>query len=372
MVLEDAANRSSANIEKIESYWTQGESTVKVVITASSAQGAEDAANALLDAYGSVDEGQRDERSATLTTELDGEIASINTALATNLDDLNVAATPAETARLQSERQSLLDRRTDLQQQRVAARLAANTPTAAVTVAAGPEAGQSRISLLVRYVPAGMVLGLVGSMIAVAWVARRRPWITSPEIAGRVMGAPVLAVGDANRSQDGEEGRDEVAPVLAMLTLRSTAEAASGIALLVPCGPREVDRGAFSVAQDMRSVLERAGAKVAVLHVAPSGRTALVGPLGAEEHFDGLWTEFSGRDHFEATLGQMGVDADLLVLVPDSGVEHEVLLDLMLLADVAVVATRTGSALDPLLALRRDFDAIGQEPRGVVTDLVTR
>ena len=95
-------------------------------------------------------------------------------------------------------------------------------------------------------------------------------------------------------------------------------------------------------------------------------------PEGTEEEIAGLWSEFSGREEFEATLRQVGVDADLVVLVPVVDVEHDVLLDLMLLADVSVVAVRTGEVIEPLVTLRRDFDALGREPHGVVADLAPR
>jgi len=110
---------------------------------------------------------------------------------------------------------------------------------------------------------------------------------------------------------------------------------------------------------------------VAVLAIAASGRSFLMRPEGVEEEITGLWSEFSGRDEFEASLRQMGVDADLVVLVPVVDVEHDVLLDLMLLADVSVVVTRSGSVLAPLVTLRRDFDAIGREPHGVIADLAS-
>jgi hypothetical protein len=157
-----------------------------------------------------------------------------------------------------------------------------------------------------------------------------------------------------------------------MSTLRAVGNAPTGIVLLIPRGAVEVGDGSIVLARAMTPVLERAGAKVAVLAVAASGRAFLLRPEGTEEEIDGLWSEFSGRDEFEATLRQVGVDADLLVLVPVVDVEHDVLLDLMLLADVSVVAVRTGELIEPLVTLRRDFDALGREPHGVVADLALR
>jgi hypothetical protein len=59
----------------------------------------------------------------------------------------------------------------------------------------------------------------------------------------------------------------------------------------------------------------------------------------------------------------------VVLVVPARDIDHELLLDLLMLADVAVIAAATGDDLDLLMSLRRDFDALGREPTGVLVDL---
>ena len=110
------------------------------------------------------------------------------------------------------------------------------------------------------------MVGLLLSMAVVAVVERRRPWITVPTEAARLLQAPLLGVGPREaKSATGAHGRDQVAPVVAMSTLRAVGNSPTGIVLLIPRGAVEVGDGSIVLARDMTPVLERAGAKVAVL-----------------------------------------------------------------------------------------------------------
>jgi hypothetical protein len=372
-VIANTEDLSGVTVDTISTSWAQGQSTVGVLVAAASPEDASAAADKLIEAY---DKAVSDDAQATL----DAKSSTINASLGQVQSDLdeNAAQLGAVTAGttqaqiLQNQRDTLVSQRTDLQNQLSQASLEAATPSATVALASGPDKGPSRLSLLMRYVPAALVAGLLICMAVVAVVERRRPWLADPEMGSRLMQAPLLGVGPGPRGVSTRHGTDAVAPVVAMSVLRAVGNAPTGIALLVSRGGPEVGDGAAVLARDMTPVLERAGAKVAVLAVAASGRTFLLAPDGVEEEIEGLWSEFSGREEFEGTLRGFGIDADLVVLVPVVDIEHEVLLDLVLLADVTVVATRTGTLLEPLFALRRDFDAIGREPHGVVADLAVR
>lgn len=373
-VLDATVTASGVTVDEILTSWTQGESTVGVRIESSSPESAETAAGSLLASFEKVRSDQIAAQVAPQIEQLNSTIARLDAELAVNLAAMGAATDPSATlTRLQAERQSLGTERSTAASALAAAQLAAVTPPATVTIASGPDAGAGRVSLLIRYVPAAMVAGLLLSMVVVAVVERRRPWVTAPTDAARLLQAPLLGVGPrGSQRATGAHGRDQVYPVVAMSTLRAVGNAPTGIVLLIPRGAAEVGDGSIRLARDMTPVLERAGAKVAVLAVAASGRAFLLRPEGVEEELANLWSEFTGREEFEATLRQSGVDADLIVLVPVVDVEHDVLLDLILLADVSVVSVRTGELLEPLVTLRRDFDALGREPHGVVADLAVR
>ena len=370
-VIDAAEASSGVTIDEVTTSWSAGESTVGVTIEASTPESSQDAADALLASFEQVRADQVTAQVQPQIAQLEARVAALDEALTTNLQALNGApqGSAAET-RLQNERQTLNADRTQTQNLLDAAKLVAVTPTSTVSISSGPDAGPGHLSPLLRFVPSGMIVGLLISMAVVAVVERRRPWVTAPADAARVLHAPLLGIGPrGNQGPTGAHGRDQVAPVVAMSTLRVIGNATTGIVLLIPRGVADIADGAIVLAREMTPVLERAGAKVAVLAVAASGRAFLMRPEGVEEEITGLWSEFSGREEFEATLRQVGVDADLVVLVPVVDIEHEVLLDLILLSDVSVVVSRTGSILEPLVTLRRDFDAIGREPHGVVTDL---
>ncbi len=300
---------------------------------------------------------------ATITTAL----TEVENQLAATQSQIDAAAPSSDLTQLQSTRDGLINRRNQLEADRDQVAVTASGTTT-VAVADGPNPGPGRSSLLIRYVPAGIVLGLLVSMAVVAILARRRPWLAEPSTASHILRAPLLGVGPGAAAVM-DKGSSEVAPVAAMSILRAVGDTPIGIALLIPSGGTSVGDGVAVLARDMRPVLERAGAKVAVLGVAAYGVAFALAADGTEEEIDGLWSEFSGRAEFEAKLREFGIDADLVVLVPVVDIEHEVLLDLMLLADVTLVAAGTGGPIDPLIALRRDFDALGRDPQGVVSDL---
>ncbi len=357
-VIAAAEDASGVTIDAVSATAAQGDSKVVVSVTSGSAEDANTAAEALLPAYEQV-------RLAATASQLQQQQSSLEASLTTVQDQLQDATLGA------AERDILITREGQLQSDLDQLRVAAATPNAEVAIASGPDKGPGRLSLMLRYVPAGIVVGLLISMAVVAAVARRRPWLAEPSTAARMLRAPLLGVGPGPDATS-DKGSAEVAPVAAMSILRAVGDTPVGIALLIPTGGPQVGDGVAVLARDMRAVLERAGAKVAVLGVAAYGVAFALAADGTEEEIDGLWSEFSGRAEFETKLQEFGIDADLVVLVPVVDIEHEVLLDLVLLADVTLVAAGTGGSIEPLIGLRRDFDALGRDPQGVLVDLSAR
>ena len=369
-VLAATETASGVTIDKIATSWSQGESTIGVVVTASSPEDAKAAAVALLPAYTEV-------RQAQTTAELQGKLAEINTALdgvnQAIIDlDARTGVSAAAIAQAQGERDTLVAQRAALEAERRQTQVAAATPAANVVIASGPDAGPGRVSLMIRYVPVAILAGLLACMAVIAVVERRRPWLADPETAVRLLRTPLLGVGSASDDLGSAAASETVVPVVAMSILRAIGDTPMGVALIIPCGGREAVDASEALAHDLTPLLERAGANVAVVAVAASGRAVHRSIDGQDEEIGGLWSVFSGREKFESKLQSSGIDSDLVVLVPRGDTDHEILLDLMLLADVTVVATGTGSLLEPLFALRRDYDALGRDPDGVVVDLAVR
>jgi hypothetical protein len=372
-VVKAAEEASQTSVAAVNTNWAQGESTIGVVVESSSADAAASAADALLPAYDSVVAARADAVLQSRLSTIDTAIASVDDDLEANAAELAAAAPgSARATAAQSQQTALLTQKTQLKDQRSQAQVAAAASQVGIAIAAGPDPGSGRLSVMVRYVPAAIILGLLVAMGGVAVIERRRPWIADPAMASSLLHAPLLGVGPGPGERSTHHGADAIAPVVAMSVLRAVGDTRTGIALLVSRGHHEVSDGALTLAKDMTPVLERAGAKVAVLALAASGATHLYAADGTSAEIEGFWNEFVGRNEFESSLQEAGLIADLYLLVPVADIEHELLLDLVLLADVSVVATASGALLEPLVALRRDFDALGCEPHGVVADLATR
>jgi len=366
-VVDAAEEAAGVTIDSVVATWSQGQSTVGVVVTAGSDSAAEAGANALIPAYQQI---RSEQNSALLQVQLDAidaSIADIDNSI--NLTQSQLAAQPpnsAAAADLEAELDILNARRNQLRSDRDAAQVAASAQTVSVSLADGPDQGPGRVSLLLRYVPAAVVLALVLCLAAIAVVERRRPWLSDLDTARRLLGAPVIAVGQ--RDAAGNQVADDVAPVVAMSLLRAMGDADPGIALVLPRGPVSLGDSAMALADRMQPVLERAGASATILSITTTGRAFVIegGQVGKE--IPGLWNELGSREHFEKAIEGAKLGADVVVLVPVVDVEHEVLLDLVLLADASVVATSLGTDLAPLFALRRDYEALGRRPDGVVLD----
>jgi hypothetical protein len=369
-VIAAAEAASGVTIDKVSATSTQGQSTIAVSLAAGSASDATAGAAALVPAYRTV---SRAQDQAQVQVQLDTIDASLKD-LQQQIDgiDATLAATApgsAQAALLQTQRATLVDRKNQLQSDRDKVVVSVATPSITVAVASGPHNGSGRLSLMVRYVPAALVFGLVVAVAGIAVLARRRPWLANAPTAARVLRAPLLAAGD--RSGGHPLSSDEISPVAAVSILRHLGDAVPAVALIVPRGGDEVDEASKLLARRMAPVFERSGVSLSLLSVTPSGR---VFPLGLgldtlEPELEQLWSQFTSREVFEEGLDRSEVSTDVVVIVPARDIDHELLLDLLMLADVAVVAAATGDDLDLLISLRRDFDALGREPTGVLVDL---
>ncbi len=367
-VVEAASSQSGVTIDKVSASASQGESTIAVVVSAGSDTASEAAANALLPAYQQVQLAQNQQQLDEQLRVIDASIADVeNNINLTTTQLAGVAAASNEAATLRTELDTLNARRNQLRTDRDAAQIAASTAKVGVSVGSGPNKGPGRVSLLSRYVPVGIVLGFLVSIAVIAVVERRRPWLSDPTTAGRLFGAPVVAVGSRTETVAGMPA-EGIAPVVAMALQRAAGDADPGIALLVPRGPRDLSMAALTLAADMEPVLDRTGATVTLLSLTSTGRILTVVDGRVDTELAGLSEHLGNRDTFVKQLAEVGLDADLVVLVPVVDIEQEVLLDLVLMSDACIVTTATGSDLAPLFSLRRDLDALGVRADGVVLD----
>lgn len=368
-VIAAAEASSGVAIDKVTATASQGQSTIAVVVGAGSASDAAGGANALIPAYNQVRATQDNQQIQAQLAVIDASVADIDNSISlVNTQLESVPATSARAAVLQTELDTLAARRNQLRSDRDQAQIAASSSAISVSIGDGPNPASGRVSLLTRYVPAGVVVGLLLSLGVIAVAERRRPWLVDADSAARLMGAPLVAVG-SGPGGPGERVFDDVAPVVAMSILRVIGDAPLGVALLLPRGGTEVGDATAHLAEHMVPVFERAGAQVAVLAVTSAGQAfrMVAGSVGDE--IPGLWNEFAGRDELEKGFRAAGLDADVVVLVPAPEVDHEVLLDLIVVADAIFVSTETGTDLEPLFALRRDLEALGRRAHGVVVDI---
>jgi hypothetical protein len=374
-VVARAESISGANIDSVSAFSAQDSSTVDVVVTAGSSGAASSGAGALVQAYQEVS-GEK------AKAESDAQVAAIDEALAplkadqTEVGDrLRLEPTSSGAyAQLNTEYQSLTKQVEDLNTQRSDAVLAGSTSNIVVDVVADPAPSGSLLSSMSRYVPVAIVGALVLCLMAIAVIARRRPWVSGADSASEVLGAPLLAVGQKH-SRFLPEPPAEVAPVVG-LALQHALSTDRPLALLMPVG-RDTD-GSLSaglvartahMANDVANVMARNGTTVALVEIGPARGAKFTSTNLEVIDADELWIDGStnGKE-ITAALGARGMDVDTLLVVPDADMSHESALDLFDASDAAVLVVLDGELLDPLLAMRREMDSLGHVALGVVVD----
>jgi len=374
-VVARAESISGANIDSVSAVSAQDSSTVDVVVTSGSSGSASSGAGALVQAFQEVS-------AEKARAESDAQVAAIDEALKplqANLTDVGERLSRESTAsgayaQLNTQYQSLTKQVEDLNTQRNEAVLAGSSGNYVVDVVADPAPSGSVLSAMSRYVPVAIVGALVLCLMAIAVIARRRPWVTGAESASAVLGTPLLAVGPKH-SRWLPEPPAEVAPVVG-LALQHTLSDDRPLALLLPVG-RDVD-GQLSAdlvartartANDVANVMARSGTTVALVELGPARGARFTSTNLQVIDADQLWIDGSttGKEVM-AALHARGMEVDALLVVPDVDVSHESALDLFDASDAAVLLVLDGELLDPLLAMRREMDSLGHSALGVVVD----
>jgi len=397
--LTQAETATGIEIKEASAATAPGSSTIEITLSADSLADATTVALAVVNQYqaGIV---------AAHQAEIDRQLALIDESLASvraHLAEAEAAALAASPTSAQfgvqnARRAELAPRELELTAQREALLLNTAPPEGSVVIVSGPDAGPSQRSLAVRYVPAAVVLGLLAAILLIALLVRRRPWLTDPIHASEILGAPLLAVGESPR---GGSSRADVAPVIAHAATRAIGDQSAGIVLILSSevigGSRGQGRSgtgeAERLAADVASVLARVGHQVSVVRVDANGKIAVAasqvatgervttpGPNGdshAADRGPGAAVEAvvdvsrrvaGGREILLSIPAEVGFVDDIVLVTVSPALESAVLLDLIALADVTVPMVRTGMPLIPLVVLRRDLDAVGVRPLGVVAD----
>ncbi len=374
-VVARAESISGSNLDSVSAYTAQDSSTVDVVVTAASSGSATSGAGALVQAYQEVSAEKARAESDAKVAAIDEALAPLETKQAEVGDRLS--REPANTgayAQLNTEYNSLTKQVEDLNTQRSDAVLAGSTSNVVVDVVADPAVSSSLLSSMSRYVPVAVVGALVLCLIAIAVIARRRPWVSGAESASEVLGAPLLAVG-AKRSRFLPQPPAEVAPVVG-LALQHTLSGDRPLGLVLPVG-RNTD-GSLSaglvartsrMASEVANVMARTGTTVALVELGPERGARFTSTKLQVIDADGLWIDGSNNGkEILAALAARGMDVDAILVVPDADVNHESALDLFDASDAAVLVVLDGELLDPLFAMRREMDSLGHAALGVVVD----
>jgi hypothetical protein len=370
-VMERTEELAGVNVDGIDAFSEEDSSTVEVVISAASVADAEAAADSLVLAYTEVSTESARKVLETRLAAIDESLEPLEEERSTVGQQLGqVPAGSGEFAQLDSRYESLTAQVQALSTQRSEAILAASGTDIVVDVASAPAASSSVLSAIMRFVPVAMVGALVVCMLVVVYLARRRPWLTEAEYAGDILGAPLLAVGPRS---PGAAQSGEVAAVVG-LSVQRALPSKSAMVVFLPIGAKEsatrsvVERSAM-LAEQVSNVMARAGRKVTVAHVGSHGEVRFGSPDGSTADLAELWVDGSANaEELTSALRARGIDADVVVVAPQSDLGPEALLDLVDASDLIVVTVLSRSPLDPMYTARRELTSLGRTPLGVVVD----
>jgi hypothetical protein len=262
------------------------------------------------------------------------------------------------------------------QAQRDAAVLAATSKDVPVTAVNDPSSASSVSALRMRYVPATVVVALGLCLLVVAGFAKRRPWLTSPQLASEILGVPLVAVGKGSGGRPGMAASGGVGYLTGVAVERNVPNSMLRRCVFVPVPRGRRGQRSSSIfartrqlADEVVGVLERRGTKVALAEVGPGGIVRFVGADHAVEPLgEGEGTTSVALVEVGTALSIGVLDADMVLVIPEARLEREVLLNLLSLGDGAVLVVASGTAIASLLQIRRELEVIGRQPIGVVVD----
>jgi hypothetical protein len=364
-VVARAESISGANLDSVSSVFDQQSSTVDLVVGAASVGAAESGAAALIPAYDQVTAETAQAASDAAVAAIDDTLGPLLVQQTTVGNDLaGTQSNSGAYAQLNTQYQSLTAQIEELNKQRSEALLSATAKPVNVDVVSEPAASSSRLSAIIRYVPVAVVGALILCLLAIGVYVRRRPWVTSPEVAADVLGASLLAVGP-----------DDVSPVVGLGILHDLPDAI-GLALVLPVGTRtEAGLDPDLVARSDNLVdriargLTQAGSPAVAATVDRDGRCTVTTANRSLVVLDSLWADGTNTgDGVVSLLAKRGVGTDVVLVVPDASLDQGTLLSLVELSDTIVVVVRNGEWLEPLATTRRELRSLGRDPLGVVVD----
>jgi hypothetical protein len=373
-VISVAEEMSGEDITELTATAPPGSTVITVTVTSTSVEAAEAAAGTIVDAYTRV---EREDRAAAIQPQIGALQASLSDTEAERQAVLGqlVAVGPnsPEANELVNRAGKLSDRVTNISGQLDDFQLSLTAQPVTLVVSSAPAPGPSKMSLVARYVPAAIVGALVLALLAVAVAARRKPWLTSPEVAASLLGAPLLATATSRRAA---KLRRDAAPVVALSLRRGLAHDERRLVAFVPTGvaddtrvTRDLGRSTVRLAEEVSGVLAGSGYKVATLRLATTGRIDVMAPDHSVQALDARWADVAGGP-FGRTLDGLeavGVDADVILCIPSAGVEPELVLDLLVRSDAVVPVVAPGMPLSSLLDFEREARALDLEVFGVVS-----
>ncbi|MGE0878843.1 MAG: hypothetical protein AB7L13_21090 [Acidimicrobiia bacterium] len=230
--------------------------------------------------------------------------------------------------------------------------------------AGAPYVTRTQTALTTRYVPAAVVAAGLLSLVLLAAVARRRPWITNADQVIAAFGAPALGV--VNTRREANEVLKAAGRVGAIAVEQALDQTGASLVVVARVGAagRTRHRVGRVLAFDLARSLDARGIKAAVAEVAGDRATLL--------RADGSEIETRSRRgrlpavQLAVWLQPTELDCDVVIAVAAPTLDSDTAFDLLAASDAAVVTIAWGTSLADVERTRGDLVAVDRKPIGLV------